>query len=128
VGFFGNHAPCFVDRNHRWTNASVTVSIPSYLLGQEYIMSGNDNRDNSGYILDVSVATAVNVYMLIDNRLGGNNADPPTFGPTAMQWILDEGWMPVITGANRAANPAFPDEIESMRAPMARSTSGVPST
>ena len=25
---FGNWAPCFVDRNHRWTNASATVQLP----------------------------------------------------------------------------------------------------
>jgi hypothetical protein len=30
VGLFGNHAPTFVDRNHRYTNASATVLIPSY--------------------------------------------------------------------------------------------------
>ncbi|MGH8245939.1 MAG: hypothetical protein ACREUU_05850, partial [Gammaproteobacteria bacterium] len=112
VGLFGNHAPAFVDRNHRYTNASDSLQIPAYLLGQEYIMSGNDNRDNGGYRLDVSVTTAVQVYMLIDNRLqDGNGADPPTFGPANMQWVLDEGWLPVMTGINRAANPAIPDEI-----------------
>jgi uncharacterized protein (TIGR03382 family) len=49
--------------------------------------------------------------MLIDNRLGGNAADPPTFGPTAMQWIIDEGWLPALNGMNRTANPAVPDEV-----------------
>src|SRR6185503_4510122 len=95
---------------HRYTNAD-PAQIPSYLVGQEYIMSGNDNRDNTGYRLNVSVATAVRVYILIDNRLGGNAADPPTFDATHMQWILDEGWTPVMTGVNRASNASVPDEV-----------------
>ncbi len=56
VGFFGDLAPAFVDRNHRYTNASDTVLIPAYLDGGEYIMSGNDNRDNADYRLDVTIA------------------------------------------------------------------------
>lgn len=110
VGFFGQHAPAYVDRNHRYTNA-VPAPMPPYLDGQEYIMTGNDNRDNAGYLLDVYVATAVDVYLLIDNRLqDGNNADPPTFGPN-MQWVVDEGWQPVMTGVNRAGDPNRPDEV-----------------
>ena len=111
---FSNHSPTFVDRNHRYTNASATATIPSYLLGADYIMSGNDNRDNAGYRLDVTVSSRVAVYMLIDNRLGdpnSSNADPPSFGPTRMQWILDEAWQPTTNGINRTANPAVPDEI-----------------
>lgn len=114
VGVFTNHSPLFVDRNHRWTNASATIPLPPYLAGQEYIMSGNDNRDNPGYLLDVSVATPVLVYMLIDNRLGdpnSSNADPPSFGPTRMQWILDENWLPVTNGMNRAGAFDRPDEV-----------------
>jgi hypothetical protein len=112
VGVFDNHAPAMVDRNHRWTNASATVLLPSYLVGNEYIMIGNDNRDNTGLRLDISVATPVYVYLLIDNRLGDTSgATPPTFGPTAMQWVLDEGWMAVTNGINRTGNLATPDEI-----------------
>ncbi len=120
VGTFGNHAPCFVDRNHRFTNASDTVVIPNYLVGHEYIMSGNDSRDNNGqfvtnlYLLNITVDRAVDAYMLIDNRLGDPNSpniDPPSFGPTKMQWILDDGWLPSRTGANRTRDISLPDEI-----------------
>jgi hypothetical protein len=111
VGFFGVTEPCYVDRAHCYTNAAVGLAVPSYLLGGEYIMSGNDNRDNAGYLLDVYVATPVHVFMLIDNRLGGNAADPPTFDATHMQWILDQGWVAVKTGANRTANASLPDEV-----------------
>src|SRR6185436_1466080 len=95
VGPFGNHAPAYVDRNHRYTNASDTVQIPAYLVGGKYVMSGNDNRDNAGYLLDVTVSAPVTAYLLVDNRLGDPNSpntDPPSFGPTRMQWVLDQGW------------------------------------
>ena len=113
AGFFGNLAPVFVDRGHRYANdAANNFSIPAYLVGGEYIMSGNDNRDNAGYRLDVSVSTPARVYMLIDNRLSdGSNANPPTFDATHMQWILDELWNATTTGLNRFANPGVPDEV-----------------
>ena len=111
VGYFGSHSPSFVDRNHRYTNA-VPASIPSYLAGGQYIMSGNDNRDNGGYLLDVTISQNADVYLLIDNRLGDTNtANPPTFDATHMQWVVNEGWAPVGTGANRAGNPGLPDEV-----------------
>jgi hypothetical protein len=121
VGLFGNGAPAFVDRNHRYSNHSVDpaavppgFTIPSYLIGGEYIMSGNDNRDNASYRLDVTVSQPVTAYMLIDNRLGDPNSpntDPPTFGPTRMQWILDQGWLPSATGNNRTGTAGVPDEV-----------------
>jgi hypothetical protein len=113
VGTFGHSAPGFVDRNHRYfDDVPNNLPVPSYLVGAEYIMSGNDNRDNNpGYRLDVTVANPSTAYMLIDNRLGGNNADPPTFGPTAMQWILDQGWIATNNGLNRTMNTAVPDEV-----------------
>ena len=62
VGLFGNSAPAFVDRNHRYSNHSVDpaadppgYTVPAYLIGGEYIMSGNDNRDNATYRLDVTI-------------------------------------------------------------------------
>jgi hypothetical protein len=121
VGTFGHLAPSFVDRNHAFSNhvgAAVPAGyvIPAYLVGQEYIMSGNDNRDNATYILDVTVANPSTVYMLIDNRMSADtaatdNADPPTFDATHMQWILDQAWIATSNGLNRTANAAVPDEV-----------------
>jgi hypothetical protein len=112
VGFFGNHAPTFVDRNHRYTNASATVLIPSYLVGGEYIMSGNDNRDNTNYVLNVTVSQAVQAYLLIDNRLSDTfNTNAPTFDATHMQWVKDQGWSAVAGGNNRLGIKTEPDEI-----------------
>ena len=119
VTTFGNLAPAFVDRNHRYENdpgtptAGVNVlPIPAYLVGNQYIMSGNDNRDNISYSLLVTVDTPSRVFMLIDNRLTDtNNANPPTFDATHMQWILDQAWLPTTNGLNRFANPGVPDEV-----------------
>lgn len=123
VGTFGNLSPSYVDRNHRFANHSVDPSatpagftIPSYLVGGEYIMSGNDNRDNAGYRLDVTVANPSTVYMLIDNRMSADTAgtdsnDPPTFDSTHMQWIVDQNWIATNGGLNRSGNTAVPDEV-----------------
>lgn len=124
VGLFGHRAPAFVDRNHAYIDAPlgttlaggitlpVGVPIPPYLVGGEYIMSGNDNRDNANYLLNVTVAEESLVFMLIDNRLSdGSNENPPTFGPTSMQWILDEGWAPIISGNNHLGTLDRPDEV-----------------
>lgn len=113
VGFFGHGAPAYVDRNHRYfDDAQNNLPIPAYLVGLEYIMAGNDNRDNANYRLDVTVSVAARAYMLIDNRLSdGNNADPPTFDTTHMQWILDQGWLATSNGLNRSGNVAVPDEV-----------------
>ncbi len=113
AGPFGSGVPAYVDRNHRYLDdLANNLPIPSYLVGWEYVMSGNDNRDNAGYRLDVTVSEPVVAYMLIDNRLSdGDGATPPTFGAGAMQWILDEGWMATANGLNRAMNPAVPDEV-----------------
>jgi hypothetical protein len=113
VGTFGAGAPAFVDRNHIYAaDVANSLGIPSYLDGQEYIMSGNDNRDNASYRLDVTVAKPSIVYMLIDNRLqDGDAANPPTFGPANMQWMLDGGWAATANGLNRAGDPSVPDEV-----------------
>ncbi len=121
VPAFGVLAKAFADRAHAYTNASGTVLIPPYLLGQEYIMIRNDNRDNNGgtnggsaniYNLTVNISSGARVYLLIDNRVGDNNAaNPPTFGPTNLTWVTNEGWAPVINGINRAANSTFADEL-----------------
>jgi hypothetical protein len=88
------------------------VFIPPYLINGEYIMSGNDNRDNVPYTLDVTITRPATVYLLVDNRLGDSDgASPPAFGPTKMQWVLDEGWAAVLTGQNRVADATRPDEV-----------------
>ena len=78
---FGVLAKSYTDRVHAYTNASGTVLIPPYLLGQPYIMSRNDNRDNANLQLAVTVAQDVLVYIMIDNRIG-DAANAITCGAT----------------------------------------------
>jgi len=117
AGVFGSGAPAYVDRNHRYwddpgTGTFSALAVPAYLVGHEYIMSGNDNRDNAGYRLDLTLSGSARVLMLIDNRLSDVDAlNPPTFGPTSMQWILDDGWLPTANGLNRWADTSRPDEV-----------------
>jgi len=108
---FAEEVPCFVDRNHQWTGATPNILIPRYLLGGEYILSGNDNRDNASYQLDITISRDSYVYFLVDNRLGdGNGGDPPNFDAN-MNWLLEEGWVGVTNGVNRARAKDRPDEI-----------------
>ncbi len=115
VGTFGPNTPAFVDRAHRYfSDPSIagSVPIPAYLLGGEIIMSGNDNRDNATYKLDVTISRDAMVYLLIDQRLGDtDNLTPPTFDATHMQWVLDQGWTAVRTGNNRTADSSLLDEV-----------------
>ncbi len=114
---FGEDVPAFVDRNHQWNGATTALPIPPYLLGGEYIMIGNDNRDNLGLQLDITVSEGAYVYLLIDTRLtDGNAADPPESGATpdlwfGMAWLNTEGFAPVVNGLNRAGNLEWPDEV-----------------
>jgi hypothetical protein len=113
VGVFGNNSPTFVDRNHRYTHADPALAqLPGYLVGAEYIMNGNDNRDNPTMTMDVTVSRAVQVYLLIDNRLSDTDgATPPTFDAAHMQWVVDEGWAPVSTGVHHLRTAGAPDEV-----------------
>lgn len=113
VPTFGSGAPAYVDRGNRYfDDAPNSLPVLAYLTGAEYIISGNDNRDNASYRLDVTVSQPVTAYMLIDNRLSdGDSSNPPTFDPTHMQWILDQGWLATSNGLNRAGSAARPDEV-----------------
>ena len=112
VGTFMDEALAYVDRVHEWNGSRATNPIPAYLMGGEYIMAGNDNRDNASFRLQVAISTRAFVYMLIDWRMqDGSNANPPTFGPNNMQWILDEGWQAMTNGLNRFGRTDWPDEV-----------------
>ncbi len=117
VPLFGEDAPCYVDRAHQWNGVSMALPLPGYLVGGEYVMIGNDNRDNADFRLDISVAQDVLVYLLIDNRLGdGAAGDPPAGGLpfsdwTNMTWMATAGFNPVLNGLNRSQNPTVPDEV-----------------
>jgi len=112
VGLFVEGAPAFVDRPHIWVSADPETPIPDYLVGGEYVMIGNDNKNNDPFQLDITVNPPVMAYLLIDNRLGDDNSgDPPALGDGTMDWVLNDGWEPVKTGANPFGNPDWPDMV-----------------
>jgi hypothetical protein len=113
---FGEEVPCYVDRVHEY-NGGTTAGLPAYLVGGEYILIGNDNRDRPAFALDVTVSAPVTVHLLIDNRLtDSNSSNPPENGAplaswTRMTWVGTDGFAAVKTGANRAGDPNLPDEV-----------------
>jgi hypothetical protein len=58
--------PCYVDRAHQYN------SIPAYLIGAEYVMTANDDKDNGSHELDVTLSEPVTLYLILDNRLQGS--------------------------------------------------------
>lgn len=111
VPLFGEGAKAMTDRVHAYAATSETVSLPAYLVGQEYIMMANNNRDNDPFSIDVTIANHSLVYLLVDNRLGdGDNANPPDFTAN-MEWVARDLWLPVSLNGNQVGNPAFPDTV-----------------
>lgn len=111
VGYFGEDAKAMTDRAHDYNSSSPTVPLPSYLVGQEYIMIANNNRDNVDFSLEVTIAQPSLVYLLVDNRLGDNdNATPPDFS-ASMKWVQTDLYIPFSANGNHLGNPAFPDDI-----------------
>lgn len=111
VGRFGEDAKAMTDRAHDYGASSATVGLPAYLVGQEYIMIANNNRDNATFALDIVIAQTSLVYLLIDNRLSdGDAATPPDF-TTRMNWVSQLGFVPFSLNGNHLGNPAFPDDV-----------------
>jgi len=120
VPAFGEDVAVYVDRNHQYNGATAALPIPTYLLGGEYIMSGNDNRDNASYQLDISVSDAAIAYLLVDNRLiDGDGANPPNYPEgvdpagwaSAMTWLSVEGLSTGADGLQSNRRSDVPDEI-----------------
>jgi len=115
VNPFGDGAKSMTDRLHAYAAASTTVGLPWYLVGGEYVMIANNDRDNADYQLALSLSEPATVYLLIDNRLGdGDAATLPSLGASGlkMAWVDPaNGWYPVTWNGNRAGNPALPDEV-----------------
>ncbi len=111
VGRFGEDAKAMTDRAHDYGASSATVPLPGYLVGHEYIMIANNNRDNVGFSLDITIAQPSLVYLLIDNRLAdGDNATPPDF-TSSMTWVQTDLYIPISLNGNHVGNPAFPDDV-----------------
>lgn len=110
VPTFGENALAMTDRPHEHNGANGSLPLPDYLLGREYIMIANNNRDNPSFQLDVGLSERCVVYLLVDNRLSdNNNANPPDF-TSLMTWVVTDEWQPVLNGLNRSGSTEVPDE------------------
>jgi hypothetical protein len=79
---------CYVDRTHQYND------IPAFLLGAEYIMLANDNKNQGTYQLDVTVSKACTICVFVDNRMGGA-AGGKGVAPiiTGMPWLTKLGFV-----------------------------------
>jgi len=78
----------FVDRVH------IYKVVPEFLIGAEYVMAANDNKNMSAYELDITLSRPATVYVFVDNRMGGAagglNVAPNI---TGMPWLTDMGFV-----------------------------------
>jgi hypothetical protein len=111
VPFFSPKAKAMTDRLHEWNAVSDALPIPSYLLGNEYLAIANNYRDNAELSVDVTLAGKTLAYLLVDNRIGDNNATTPPDFTANMLWVAENGWTPVASGRNRSGIAEDPDEV-----------------
>ena len=87
----GEESLAYIDRTHELEN------IPAHLLGADYVMTANNDRDNRMYELDVTVSDAATLYLWVDWRVGDDDdTDPPLIGaanPNVMLWVDYFGWL-----------------------------------
>jgi len=90
----------FVDRTH------VYADIPESILGAQYVMLANDNKNMSTYELDLTIAANATLYVFVDNRMGGaaggKDVNPNIDG---MGWLNDMGF--VDTGEDIGIDESF---------------------
>ena len=66
----GEDALAYTDRNHEWNE--LPAGLPQ-LLGAEYIMTGNDDRDDPDLQITVTLSQKATLYMFLDSRIAGDN-------------------------------------------------------
>jgi len=90
----------FVDRTH------VYADIPEFILGAQYVMLANDNKNMSAYELDLTFGMNATLYVFVDNRMGGaaggKGVNPNIDG---MGWLTDMGF--VDTGEDIGIDESF---------------------
>ncbi len=82
-------ALAYADRPH------VYRQIPEPLVGAQYVLMSNKDRDNPNHELHVTIGQPGTLYLLIDNRVGTNKSSqtlPPNLEAAAMTWVTDMGF------------------------------------
>ncbi len=111
VPLFGARALSMTDRIHEWNVAATNVAIPPYLVGAPYVAIANNNRDNATLEVEIQLNAPSRIYLLVDNRIGDNDASNPPDFSSVMSWVTSGGWVATTNGVNRAASAAVPDEV-----------------
>ncbi|MHC4323163.1 MAG: hypothetical protein ACYSUX_02705 [Planctomycetota bacterium] len=79
----------FVDRTHQYNE------LPEMIIGAQYIMAANDDKNPADYSLEVTIAQNATLYLILDNRIGGTgggiDVDPDVAG-AGMNWVIDLGF------------------------------------
>ena len=79
----------FVDRTHEYNE------IPEGMMGAQYVMVANDDKNPADYSLEVTIEQGATLYLFLDNRLGGAaggiGVDPDLAG-AGMNWVADLGF------------------------------------
>jgi len=70
-------AVSYVDRTHEWNN------VPSYLLGNDYVQTANNDRSSTTYQMTLGLSAPSTVYVLLDNR----------WDSTSMPWMAAMGFL-----------------------------------
>jgi len=89
---FGEYAQCFVDRIHIYAN--LPPELPD-LVGAEYIMTADNDKNVDDLTMDVTLSTDAMVHLILDNRLGetggGMGVDPIL--DEELAWVYDLGFV-----------------------------------
>jgi len=115
---FGEDVNVFTDRAHEHNGAAFDattgllstagtniISLPTYLVGNEYVRFANDGRDNASYSYTVTTDVASTFYLLLDTRATGAGPDRTAEGMASdplleggLAWVTADGWSRVNTG------------------------------
>jgi hypothetical protein len=85
-GPLGDAAQAYADRTHVYRN------VPEALVGAEYVLMSNDDKDNPYHELHITIAQAGTLYLIIDNRVGTNVRDKaiaPNLQAAGMTWVAE---------------------------------------
>lgn len=81
-----NGAVTHVDRTFVFVDAND-------LSGIDFVMTAVDDKNNAALQYDVTVDKAGTLFLLVDNRVGDNEAaTPPTLGSGVMDWVVSAGF------------------------------------
>ena len=98
-GPLGDGVQAYVDRTHLFQD------VPPILIGAEYVLMSNDDKDNPYHELQITIAKPCTLYLIIDNRVGTHVKDEaisPNLEAAGMNWVVEMGF--VNTGMKMAVD------------------------